>query len=396
MDSAYKYQAKNNQGVKVVGVAYAENKALAFSKLKKSGYTPLKVEFALAETISGVLSPRFNPKELARFYVTVGRRLKRGKSLVDGLESAVEYVQDNRLKQSIMMLKQGIMDGQSEDAAMAWAGFPKRDCLVVRSTAQTGKTGETFISLGDEISKSEKLRKNIASTFRMPMVMSVFMVIFIWAALAFIAPGTLAFLKQTGVKTNFSPFIVGYFKFVELFNSHRLLNSCIYFVSFYGLWRGLKTDSFRRLVEKNKTMRNLSVKSDQATLWNSFHLLYEAAVPAKEAARIVADAAARKDSRESFKKLSRQIEGGRTLEDSVHASGFPSFVSAGIASAASSGDLSSGLKDLVANLEEDVEQLTVILQENAKIISILGMGAGILVVFILTYYPMLASVMGNL
>jgi hypothetical protein len=37
-----------------------------------------------------------------------------------------------------------------------------------------------------------------------------------------------------------------------------------------------------------------------------------------------------------------------------------------------------------------------VLQENAKIVSVLAMGAGVLLVFIMTYYPMLASVMGNL
>jgi hypothetical protein len=39
--------------------------------------------------------------------------------------------------------------------------------------------------------------------------------------------------------------------------------------------------------------------------------------------------------------------------------------------------------------------LTEVLQENAKIFSILGMGAGVLVVFVFTYYPMIASVMSN-
>lgn len=396
MERAFKYQARNANGVKLYGVVYAPSKALAFSKLKKSGYVPSRVEFSIQDTLNGVLNPSFNPKELARFYTTVGRRLKRGKSLVDGLESAVEYIQDNRLKQAVMMMKQGIMDGQAEHAAMMWAGFPKRDCLVIRSTAQTGKTGDTFLSLGDEITKREALRRNMASTFRMPMVMGVFMVIFIWAALAFIAPGTLAFLKQAGVKTNFSPFIVAYFKFVEIFNGQKILNTSIYFSLFYILWRGTKTEGFRKFIEKNKTMRNLALKSDQATLWNSFYLLYESTVPAKEAARIVADSARRKDSREAFMKLSRYIEGGRSLEDAVSAAGFPSFVVAGVASAASSGDFTNGLKDLVSNLEEDVELLTSMLQENAKIVSILGMGAGILLVFILTYYPMLASVMGNL
>lgn len=396
MEYAYKYKAKSSSGNKVEGVIYAPSKPLAFSKLRKAGFTPMSVNPSMSDTLNGVMSKDFNSKELARFYTTVGRRIKKGRSLVEGLEAAGEYIQDNRLRQAVMIMRQSLLDGQPEHEAMASAGFPKRDCLVIRSTAETGKTGDSFMSLGMELTKSEALRRSIASTFRMPMVMAGFMSIFIWAALVFIAPGTLEFLKQAGVKTNFSPIIVAYFEFVGVFNSQKTLFSGLYFAAIFAAWRFTKSEPFRKFVEKSKTMRTLALKSDQAALWNSFSVLYESAVPAREAAQIVADAAKRKDSRESFTKMSRLIEGGRNLEDAVAAAGFPVFIVGGVASAASGGDLAEGLKDMVSNLEEDVGMLTGLLQENAKIFSVLGMGFGILIVFILTYYPMLASVMGNL
>lgn len=396
MEFAYKYSAKSSRGQLLGGCVYAKNKALAYSKLKKGGFLPLKVDLDPMQTLSGVLKPDFNKSELARFYVTLGRRLRNGKSLVDGLESATEYVQDQRLRQAVMMMRQSILDGQSEFAAMQAAGFPRRDSLVIRSTAETGKTGESFLSLGDEISRAEALRRSVAATFRMPLIMSVFMVLFVWAALMFIAPSTLAFLKQTGLKLNFSPLIATYFDFVRLFHKQALVSSVLYFIVFGALAWFLRSSTFRAFLDRFKTLRNLALKSDHAALWNSFALLYDAAVPAKEAAVIVGDSARRADSRAAFLKMGRFIESGRSLEESVSAAGFPTFVVSGVASAASGGDVVAGLADMVRNLEEDVSVLTSVLQENAKVFSVLAMGAGILLVFVMTYYPMLASVMSNL
>src|SRR5574337_1572422 len=205
MEFAYSYTAKNSRAQTISGVIYAPGKPLAYARLKRGGFVPLKVALAPQQTVSGWFSRGFNVSELSRLYATVGRRLKNGKSLVEGLEAASEYIQDARLRQAVVLMRQAIVDGQNEYQAMQAAGFPRRDCLVIRSTSEAGKTGESFVSLGEEIARVEALRRSIASTFRVPALMGVFMVLFIWAALMFIAPATLTFLKQTGLKLNFSP-----------------------------------------------------------------------------------------------------------------------------------------------------------------------------------------------
>lgn len=396
MEYAYQYTAKTTRGQQISGVVHAQSKALAFSRLKKGGFMPLVVKSDPMQTVSGWLHPNFNATELSRFYITLGRRLKNGRSLVDGLESAMEYVQDSRLRQAIMMMRQSILDGQSEFKAMQVAGFPRRDTLVIRSTAETGRTGDSFAALGDEISRVEALRRSMTATFRMPIIMAVLMVIFVWAALVFIAPETLNFLKQTGLKIKFSPLLENYFKLVKVFNSQVVFFSGVYFAAFFAAVKFVRSQHFKNFLDKFKTLRMLSLKSDHATLWNSFCLLYDAAVPAKEAALIVGESAKRNDSKEAFKKLSKLIESGRSIDEAVTSAGFPHFVVSGVASSASGGDMVSGLTDMVKNFEEDVRMLTSVLQENAKVFSVLGMGVGVLVVFVMTYYPMVASIMSNL
>lgn len=395
MELAYKYTAKSSAGHLLEGVVHAASQPLALVQLKRGGFKPLKVSMDPVQTLNGWIHREMNQAELARLYTTVGRRLNNGKSMVEGLEAAIEYVQDARLRQGIMQMRQSLMDGQTEYQAMLGAGFPKRDCMVIRSTTEAGRTGDSFIALGEEIVRNETLRKAIKSTFRMPAIMAVFMVVFIWAALMFIAPATLAFLKQTGLKLNFSPLLVSYFELVRVFHLQSWVSTGIYFGAVGSVVAWMRSGHFKRQLDRFKVLRDLSVKSDQARLWNSFAMLYDAAVPAREAASVVGASAKREDSERAFRRLAQLVEAGRSLEDATMVAGFPRFIVGGVASAASAGNVVEGLNDMCRNLEEDVSVLTSVLQENAKVISVVGMGIGILIVFLFTYYPMIASVMSN-
>ena len=395
MDKAYIFKAKTQRGQLITGVIYAPNKPLAFSKLKRGQLTPLSAEFSLSATINGVFSPDFNKKELARFYNTIGRRLQNGSPLVGGLDAALDYLSDPRLKQAVMMFKQALMDGQSEADAMKIANFPRRDCLVIQAAMEAGDAGESFVALSLEIQKSEKLRKALAATFRMPKFMGGFMALFIWAAITFVAPLTLAFFKNTGLKLKLHPLIEAYFEFVKFYQQAPVFGSMIYFSILAAIIYAIRSPSFKKLSDKIEMLRMLSVKSDQAATWNSFYLLFRAAVPPKEAGAIVAEAAVRPDTKASFIKMSKFLDAGNDLEASARNSNFPPFIVSALAAASSSGSMEDGIKDMVNNLDEDASSLTELIQESAKLFSFISMGIGLVIVFMLTYYPMLASVLSN-
>lgn len=395
MDKAYKFKAKSVRGQIIEGTVYAKNKALAFSKLKRGQLVPISGEFSLGETLSGWLNPSFNKKELSRFYSTIGRRLQNGAPLSGGLDAAIEYLQDPRLKQAVIMFKQAVVDGQSESTAMQIAGFPKRDCLIIHAAMESGNAGDAFISLSTEIQRTEKLRKGLAATFRMPKIMGGFMAIFIWAAITFIAPVTLAFFKNTGIKMKLHPMIEAYFDFVRFYQKAPVFGSIIYFGLLISIIMFLRSNYFKQLSDKIEMLRMLSIKSDQATTWNSFYLLFKAAVPPKEAGALVAEAANRSDTKQAFTKMSKFLDAGEDLEISARNAGFPSFIVTSLSAAKSSGNTEAGIKDMVGNLEEDAATLTELIQESAKFVSLIGMGLGLIVVFMLTYYPMVASVLSN-
>jgi type II secretory pathway component PulF len=396
MELAYTYHARGNHDRSVRGVVYAPNRALGFARLKRAGFAPTRLAFSPLHTVQGWLRKEFSRSELARFYNTVGRRMQNGKPMVEGLEAASEYVADPRLRQAVMVMKQAILDGRSEFEAMSLSGFPRRDAMMVRATAEAGRTASSFQALSREISRVESLRKSVSTIFRMPKMMAVLMVGFVWTALTFIAPMTLSFLKQTNLRLNFNAFLSAYFDFVRLYEQAPWLNSALYFAAFAVGVALLRRPFVRRQLDRIPILLAISTKADQASLWNSFLLLYDAAIPAKEAARVVAEAASRPDSRAAFLRLGKMVEAGRSLDEAVAGANFPTFVVNGVRSAVSSGDVVAGLSDMAANLEEDVMVLTDILKENVKLFATLGVAVGVLLVFTLTYYPMLASVLSNL
>jgi type II secretory pathway component PulF len=396
LERAYNYQARTPKGKLISGLIYAENRPLGFSKLKRNGFAPVTLEINIPATLSGLISSDFSQPELARFYHTLGRRMKNGKAIIEGLSAASEYVTDQRLKQAILVMKQATTDGQNEFQAMTAAGFPNRDAMVVKATSSAGNTGEAFISLALEIQRVHDLRKSVKSIFRMPIIMMFMMYGFFYGSIRWVAPMTMGFLKNLNMKLNLGAFNQGYFDFATFFNENVWMASAAYFAVPVGVIYAVKSEWFRKALDKIKRLRDISVKSDMAALWNSFGMLYDAAIPVKEICRILADAATRQDSRANFRKLGRFVESGRAIEDAIQVSGFPSFVVSGVRASDSGGNLVEGLKDMVKNLEEDVFSMTEILKENVKILALLIVASGVTLIFFVTYFPIISSVLSAL
>lgn len=395
MKRGYKYTARSGRGQQIQGYLEAPDLAAAYARLKRLGLKASTVRFDLGHTLHLLKGGQFDPTQLARLYTTLGRRIKNGRSLVDGLAAASEYISDPRLKQAVLTMHQAIQDGQSEYQAMMTAGFPKRDAMVIRSTAEAGRTGDTFLNLAQELTRTNSLRRSIKQVFFLPIAMAIFMYGFFFFALWKIAPATMSFLKQTGLRINLNAFNQAYFDFAAWFHDHLAIGIAGYIAFPVMLVAFLRSRAFKRLIDRLPSVRAMSLKSDHATLWNSFALLYDAAVPIRDACKILAEAAAREDSQRSFLRLGGRIDAGLPIEDAIQGCGFPPFVVAGVRSAASGGDLSAGLQDLVRNLEEDVLTATEVLKEKVKLASIIFVAVGILVTAAVSYFPVAGAVLGN-
>jgi type II secretory pathway component PulF len=175
MELAYRYHALDSRNKPVSGLVYAQGADLAYAKLKRNGFRPTQVSVSLPSSLRNVVAPGFDGRDLARFYRTLGRRLLNGRSIDEGLLSANQFVRDEKLKQAALMMRQAILDGRRENVAMLFAGFARRDAMVIRAAEKSGRAGEMFGSLAEEVERTSTLRGSVKALFRMPLIMMLTM-----------------------------------------------------------------------------------------------------------------------------------------------------------------------------------------------------------------------------
>ena len=82
MDKAYNYKAKNRKRDIIDGVVYAPDAESAYLKLTQMGYTPAEMPTLNPKyTIRNFVTRGFDRKELARFYGSMAKRLRNGRSV---------------------------------------------------------------------------------------------------------------------------------------------------------------------------------------------------------------------------------------------------------------------------------------------------------------------------
>ena len=393
MELAYRYHALDSRNKPVSGLVYAQGADLAYAKLKRNGFRPTQVSVSLPSSLRNVVAPGFDGRDLARFYRTLGRRLLNGRSIDEGLLSASQFVRDEKLKQAALMMRQAILDGRRENEAMLFAGFARRDAMVIRAAEKSGRAGEMFLSLAQEVERTSTLRGSVKALFRMPLIMMLTMYGFFFVVIHWITPRTMVFLANIGAKL--PAFNERYFAFAQAFNDHLALATLLYAAFPLALLLFLRSHAFARLLDGVRTLREISVKADYASLWTGFALLYDAAIPPMEAARTMKEAAEREDSRLAFARLEKLLYTGIYLESAVERAGFPLFVADGVRAATTGGNIVEGLRDMTNDLSEDVFNLTQRLRENLTLVSLLILAAAVVLFFFLSYYPMISVAMKN-
>lgn len=398
MDFAYTYRSKTMRGRIVSGIVYASSKALAIGQLRRGGLAPFEIKVDVPKTIVGIFKTSFSTRDLARFYATIGRRIKKDKPLVEGLANAADFVQDSRLRQAIQVMRLAIMDGRGEGDAMALAGFSARDAKIVAASSTAGRVGDAFLSLSREATREGQLRAGLWAIFTMPMLLMVLIYAGLYGALVFAAPSTAEFLRQADVDMRkMSEFHQNYFAFAAWFNKSLTLNSILFWLTpIVTIIALVKMRALSWLADKFRWLREISIKTDAAMLWSSYALLYDANISPREICKLLQPTALREDSRIAMRKMQLMLNNGVAQEDAVSKAGFHAFVVEAVRSSISAGDLSQGLRELCDSLEEDILVITQILKDAMKLVSVLVLGVGVGGLFMVSYYPLVSAVLQNL
>jgi len=396
MEKAFDYRAKNRNREMTTGVIYANDADSAYLKLTQMGYTPSDLPtINIGYTARNAMTNGFDRKELARFYSSMAKRLRNGRSVPEGLDNAIEFVDDPRLKQALAMMRQFVQEGNSLAAAMKLSGFPYRDVEIIRSTAEAGKSADSLTRLSNEIFRAETLRKSIISTIRMPIIVLFIMYCAIYGATVFIAPVMMNFFETALGTVQLPGFAKAYYEFAALFKENITVATILYIAFLIAVVYFVRTDTFRKLLERIPLVQTISERSDMSNLWTSFAMLYDAGINTEETTKMLAAATSRSESRESFQSMHRLLRSGFTIEAAVQKSNFPVYVVRGVQASVSSGDLVGGIEDLCRDLATDVEEYTAKLKDNIQLFATLVLSVFVGLFFMLTYYPIVSATLSQ-
>ena len=334
MEKIYHYLARTNSGKTVEGILASDDEDGAFSELRKRGLQPLAVDFSLNDTVNLFTTPNFSPEALAAYYLGLGLRIKNGMDVVDAVEDMADQPTHFRVKLCASDLVNHMRSGLKLGPSMENAGFPARDSNIIKALEQGAKTATGLENISNDYRRTASIQKKINGMLIEPVFMAIVGVIAIWATMVFAVP---IFQRVFKSLTEEGGKIPGYAKvfyhFSDIFDSHVVIDTVVYFAIFIGAWVFLRSRYFKKLLDHVSTLRRFSEMVDHAALWGGFRLLIDTSISPQTIPDMLAQSAHRPDSKEAFEALGVMMKRGMKYPDSIRQAGFPSYIGKDAASA---------------------------------------------------------------
>jgi type II secretory pathway component PulF len=392
MNRAYFYKAHGSSG-EVTGVVYAERRAFARSALRKMGLTPKVVRFDPLQSVLGGMSKGFDDAALEQFYRYFSRLEAKGAPRAAALSDAVGTTSDLRLKGALASMSEAIGGrGMKVSEAMSAAGFPERDCNMVANIEDKRSIDTVLSSLADELKRMQDIKRSISKMLLMPKIVLFAAIVLFYMNIVFFSPKFHNLFKNVMTTVELPTYAKAYYEACDVFNQNLIVGSIGYVALILGGVMVFRSDAMKRTFEVLKPVRIAREKADYAALWGSFSLLYDVGVHREEICRGLSKAAATKEARACFARMSQLVREGIQIDDAVVQSRFPLYIVNPVSAAHRSGSLVDGTKELCEKLIVDLDLFSnkATTWINVAITLLL---AGVVVLFaMLTIIPMMSSI----
>ncbi|MHB8408367.1 MAG: type II secretion system F family protein [Acidiferrobacterales bacterium] len=365
----------------------------AEERLRGRRVEPIDLKLRALETIEVGFKEKPEFRELAQFYRTLGRRIERGADLRDAVRDGGEYAMDPLLKGWLNEMQEEIDGGLPLAEAMKKSGFPVRDSALVQAMSGAGRTPRAFMRLAEEYEREGRMAKRLRSLAVQPTVFFVISTVFVLLATVFALPKMERFFSELP-NMSLPSYAKHVYSMANAFDAHLWVSVPLYVGIAVGLLWWLRSRQARHFIERFPSFRHVIERADAATALGAFALLYEAAIPRDQAARMTGQAASRIETREAFERLSNEIAAGRPNTEAARRAGFPAFIERQIIRALSAGDADAtveGLTLLASNMADDTESLTKRLEDTMYYLGLALMAGMLLSAFFVILYPIMSS-----
>ena len=364
----FSYVARDRQGKTRKGTVESESTQALVRQLRGDGlfvteYHPIAVKSAAKWKLSEItlFKAKVKPKQLMLFSRQFASMVSAGMDLIECLDILEKQTENPTLREALTAIKQEALEGTS--LAEALSKHPKVfDNLYVSMMEAAQSTGSYVGPLEDlalMLEKTEKIKSQVKSALRMPLITLVFAVCMTLGLIKWAVPtftqvyGDPSKLPQaTQVLISISQAIQGIKGLIFLVSVIVLIIGFRQFVKTPRgrlLWDGVKL--------KLPIFGSILIKRSVALFSRTLGLLLSSGVDYLGALTIVANVADNRVVKRVLEEARETISRGEDLADAFIKSGiFPPLVTQMIASGSKTGRVPEMLRHISAIYETEVEQ----------------------------------------
>lgn len=319
----YEFQAYNENGHLISGELEADSTDVANHNLLSRGLIPSEIKkndsISLGigwERIRGLLNP-IKTRDLILFTKQFRTMIRAGVPMTELLKIIEKQTEHKRLKEIIVGLSQDIQGG-----AGLFSGFKKYPeafsplyCSVIQAGETSGSLSEVMERLIAIMEHEYKIKSEIKSALRYPLIVISFLVIAFFILLVFVMPKFVRIFQMRGVDLPF-PTKVCLFMYQFLVNYWYIALLGMVGV-FFGLaaYFGTERGKFQRdlLLIKMPIFGSLLLKSAMSRFCSIFSILQFSGVPVLESLRILSGTMDNAVISKQFHTIENEIEGGNNI-----------------------------------------------------------------------------------
>lgn len=400
----FSYKVRDREGKVLTGTLEGSDVNSVIERLDTLGYIPISVKEIKQPTGSFKFDNLFGGRVKAIDLINFTRQFvtlhKAGLPMLSAISALQAQVRSKALAKALDGIRKDLMGGASLSQAMA--SYPKIFNEFYVNSVWAGETGgvldEILTRLTDLLEHERKLRSEVMSALRYPMILMIGMIVVVGVLFTFVLPKFIMLLTNVGTKIPLPTRIfIGLVTFMKDYWASGLLFLAILGLLFYTF---IRTKSGRLLWDRVKLKIPIAgpliYQMVLARFARMFETLDRTGLPILRSLSLVSKTVGNAYISQHIDAIAENIRRGGSIALPMIKSGvFPPMVAQMVATGEESGALDDMLKQVADYYDTEVERRAKSMTSLIEPVLILVMGIGVLFIIIaviMPYMSILASI----
>ena len=315
----FKYTAITKDGKEISDIEEAFSISHLKSKLSSKGLVPIEIIEVEKKENKKLFSFSFGKKsvskeELALLLYEIGVLIEKGVHITNAVEIIAKQVENENLKNSLLMVQTKLKEGLSIAEAFEKAEiFPKFLVEMIRAGETSGALDKIFLSASEFIEKQEEFKKQIINSLIYPTVVILVGFIAMVVIMVYVVPTITKLYSQFGKELPFATkLVIGFSSAVS-----KILSILPFLVVFLIIFRKkvFKESLIDKLKLKIPFFKYVHLYSIYANWGNTLSLLLKGGLTLDKAVEIANETITNSLIKEKFMNVASEISKGKSFSE---------------------------------------------------------------------------------